>query len=90
MRKSIHTRLLSGSKAALVMLGLAASASVMGQYSSSEAIQNTKSCFPGMNKAVILEVQVNTSGAASSLSQIQFNTNGTNSTSNILFKFRKF
>jgi len=65
------------------MIGLAASVSAMGQYNSSIAIQNSTNCFPGMNKAVVLEIQVNVSGKGSSLSSMQFNTNGTNAVSNI-------
>jgi PKD repeat protein len=53
------------------------------QYSTSEVIQNPKMAMPGMEKAHILNVQIVTDGPAN-LSQINFNTFGTNEHSNIV------
>jgi len=64
------------------LLGLGASSS-FGQYSSSVTSQNTANAFPGMNNAMIIELDIVTTGGSSVLQTVNFNTNGTSATSNI-------
>ncbi len=83
MTTSIHKKITKGFRNGLLFAALGVGLPVFAQYSSSEAIQNTQDCFPGMNNASVLEVQVVTSGSSSVLTAMQFNTNGTNNTSNL-------
>lgn len=63
--------------------GLFNSADAVAQYSSSTAVQDTFGTFPGMTKAIILDVQVVTTGPASQVTAITFNTAGTGTPANI-------
>jgi PKD repeat protein len=54
------------------------------QYSYSTAVQDTFGTFPGMTRAIILDVQIYTTGSASQLTEMTFNTNGTGGAGNIV------
>lgn len=82
MRKKIQTTLLTSVKSALLGLALVSAGSVFGQYNTTDVIQNSQNCFPGMNNAMVLEVQISMFGPGT-LNSIAFNTNGTGSVSNI-------
>src|SRR5690349_26567 len=68
----------------LFLAGLLSPAESLAQYSSSTAVQDTFGTFPGMIRTIILDVQVNTSGSASQVTSMTFNTGGTTTASNIL------
>lgn len=83
MKTSLHKRIIQVLNKSLLVLLVAGVSPALAQYASSDAAQNTTSCFPGMNNAAVLQVVVQTSGAGSVLSAIDFNTNGTTSVANI-------
>lgn len=83
MRTFLRKNLINTIKKACLLGLMAGAVPAYGQYASSDVVQNTASCFPGMNNAMVLEIRVVTSGSASVLNAMQFNTNGTTTLSNL-------